>query len=380
MPETKIESMVTTDIQNAKPEFNVGLETTDGVEAQSRETWWTNDKYPMYLAYYKKIPELKSKIDTYASWTIGKGFLADPSTELILGNIRGNGKQTFNMILESMIRTRKYGGDAYAEIILEDGKLINLKQLDPAGMRHIINAKGMLTRFEQTTKLGNKAGKEGIREFDIEDIFYLPNDVIADEIHGTSIIEAIEPLLKARNEALADTRLLYHRNLFPIKVWEVDFDDPARISTYKTMIDKAVSTHENIIVPKGTVMPPVVAGTAPNATLNPLPWIESLGRYISQATRVPDIVNGSSLSLTEAAAKIDYLVWQQTIEDEQTYIQDQVLAQLNLEIDLRFPASLQNEALSEEAPRDETEGVNPPEIQQNEQAIEPDNQTAELEG
>ena len=93
-------------------------------------------------------------------------------------------------------------------------------------------------------------------------------------------------------------------------------------------------------------MPGELSAVASNATLNPLPWITQLNQYFFQATGVPQIIVGGSSEFTEASAKIAYLAFEQVIEEEQLYIEEQVLAQLNLEIDLEFPATLQNEILT----------------------------------
>ncbi|GAJ20677.1 unnamed protein product, partial [marine sediment metagenome] len=41
------------------------------------------------------------------------------------------------------------------------------------------------------------------------------------------------------------------------------------------------------------------------------------------------------------------LAYQQGVEEEQLFIEEQVLSQLNLVIELEFPASLENELLSD---------------------------------
>src|SRR3990167_3472411 len=102
------------------------------------ETNRDNSNWSQYLGYYKTIPELRAAIDAKATWTVGKGFTADPETTLILDLIKGFGKDTFNTILENMIRTYLIGGDAFCEIIRDDeANLINLKPLDPGSIRII---------------------------------------------------------------------------------------------------------------------------------------------------------------------------------------------------------------------------------------------------
>ena len=121
-------------------------------------------------------------------------------------------------------------------------------------------------------------------------------------------------------------------------------------------------------------MPELVA-TAANATLNPLTWIENLNDYFFQAVGVPQIIVGNAKSFTDASGKIVYLAFEQRIKGRQLYVEEQVLNQLNLEIKLTFPASLQNEAISDtpsEKDMVEEEGQEP--------AAQPNDTTEELEG
>ena len=140
---------------------------------------------------------------------------------------------------------------------------------------------------------------------------------------------------------------MLRRNVRPVKVWEADEDDPTKIAALQVKLDSAHVNVENIIVPKGTLTPPVLSGTPGNAIMNPLPWINQLTQNFYQEVGVPQIVVGGAQEITEASAKIAYLAWEQTVEEYQLYVEEQVLAQLNLEINLSFPASLQNELLSD---------------------------------
>ena len=63
---------------------------------------------------------------------------------------------------------------------------------------------------------------------------------------------------------------------------------------------------------------------------------------------MPQFIVGGGTGFTEASEKIAYLAYQQTIEEEQLYNEEEVLSQLNLVIDLKFPVSLENELLSDE--------------------------------
>ena len=152
MPETRIGAAASSDLTNVMTEYSVPSETIDGASDQP-ETKWENLRWTQYLAYFKKIPELRAVINAKANWTVGKGFKAEEDVEMRLSAIAGWGKDTFNTILENMIRTYHIGGDAYCAIIPDDeGELLNLKPLDPGVMAHIVDKTGQIIRYEQRSK------------------------------------------------------------------------------------------------------------------------------------------------------------------------------------------------------------------------------------
>jgi len=341
MPELKIASADYGDFEGSITDYSVDTQTTDAA-GESKEYEYQNDNWSQQLGYYKSVPELQAAIDAKATWTVGKGFKSNELTELLLMQIKGLGTDTFNTILENMIRSYHIGGDSFAEIIRDKkGQLINIKPLDPGSIKIVANAKGRIVRYEQTSKVQNKPNKR----FKPEDILHLSRNRVADEVHGVSMIDAVENIILMRNEAMDDMKQLMHRHIKPVVIFHLDTDDTTEIAAYKAKMDTAYTQGENIYVPKGVVVPEVQA-VAPNATLNPLPWITMLNNYFFQATGVPQIIVGGSQEFTEATAKIAYLAFEQTIEEEQLYIEEQVLSQLNLEIELEFPASLENEILA----------------------------------
>ena len=339
MPETDIGQTVTGDMAGVVQDFSVPAETTDGPTG-TKETEYINQNWSQQLGYYKTIPELRAAIDAKARWAIGKGFIADEITELTLLPIKGWGKDSFNTILENGIRTYQIGGDSFAEIIREKDQLVNLKPLDPSTIKIVANKKGIIIRYEQIGKV-----KQPVIKFKPEQILHLSRNRVADEIHGVSMIDAVKEIILMRNEAMADMKTLMHRHVKPIFIHKLDTDDTAKIAAYKIKADKAHADGENLYIPKGAVEVELSAVPA-NATLNPLPWIQQLNQYFFQAAGVPQIIVGGSQELTEATAKIAYLAFEQTIEEEQLYIEEQILSQLNIEIELEFPASLENDMLT----------------------------------
>ena len=342
MPYTDIAQSASGDNTSTFVDFSVATKSTDAATG-SKETMWINTKASQYLGYYKTIPELKIAIDAKATWTIGKGFTSGDLTTLLLSTIKGTGVDTFNSILENAIREFHIYGDAFVEVIRnEEGKLINLKPLDPAVVKIYANSSGIITKYEIMSKV--KDGKP--KMLYPENMVHLARNRIADEIHGTSIIDSVEWIILARNEAMTDFKTMLHRNIYPVRVWHLETDNVNKIANFKAKVAKSKYLGEDIFIPKGSVETEIAAIPA-NSTLNPMPWIQLLNQYFFQTLGVPQIIIGGSMELTQTAAQISYLAFEQTIEEEQLYIEEQVLSQLNLEIELDFPASLQNNMMSD---------------------------------
>ena len=336
----------------------VGLDSPSDIQ----ESTWSNTKWTTWLGYYKQIPELRSAIDTYASWVVGKGFTADEMTILLLDGITGWGKDNIISILKNLVITFCVGGDSYAEQVRDgEGVLINLKPLSPDGMQHVVDNKGRIIRYEQLNRSRN--GLTVV--FQPEEIFHLARNRIGDEMHGQSIIEAVEPLILMRNEAMADWKRVLHRNVEPLWIFHMDTDDTVKIAAFKAKMDAARGKGENMYIPLGAVKPELVAA---GSNLTPLPWVDLLNQYFYQSVGVPDIVTGSSKILTEASAKIAYLSYGQGIEFSQRDLEEAFRIQLNLIINMVNPVRIQNEALQSV------------EVQPAGQAVEPNDMTAKFRG
>lgn len=326
-------------------DYSVPSSSTDGATGE-REFRWQNTKSAQYFGYYKNIPELKAAIDAKAMWTIGKGFETNELTSLLLSTIKGFGKDSFCNVMRNLIVTYNLQGDAFAEIIRdEQGYFINLKPLDPGTIVIIADSKGIIKRYEQVTKVGET---KTTKRFDVEDIFHLSRNRVADEIHGTGIVEACEWIILARNEAMSDVRKVSHRNVYPVRVWTLDTDVPSEIAAFKAKVAQSKGEGEDIFIPKGSVETEL-ASVPENGTMSLISWIRELNGYFYQAVGVPQIIIGGSQELTQTAAQVAYMAFEQTVEADQLYIEEQILAQLNLEIELEFPASLQQNLLSDDA-------------------------------
>lgn len=313
-----------------------------------KETAYMNSDFYKYFSYYKKIPEVKIVLDTLAAWVIGDGYKTDDAdTQVLLDHISGWGNDTFDGILENMVKVAGMGGDAFLEIIrADDGTLINLKPLDTGCIRVITDEKGIIIRYEQVAK-NAKTGSKAVQKFKPEEIFHFTLNRVADEIHGTGYIEAVEDIIKANKESFNDMKQIQHNFVKPKLMVELDTDDTSKIDEFVQKFDAATAKGENLFYPKGTVSTPQVLAVPSNSTLNPMPWREHLKNYFFQVVGIPQVVLGSSGEFTESTAKIAYLAFEQTIKNRQREIIMQIWQQLQLRIDLAFPASLKNELISD---------------------------------
>lgn len=358
MGENKISSMVTSNLTNAITNYSIEDASTDGATGTG-ETSWINNDYAKYFGYYISSAETQEVINARARWTIGKGYTADDNTILLLDTIKGNGKDTFNTILENMIRVYQIGGDSFAEIIRDNEEnLINLKPLDPSTIKIIANEQGMIIRYEQISKTPKQ-----IKKFKPENIFHLSRNRIADEIHGRGLVEILQKYVLAKEEALADYKIVMHWNVKPRWKHKLKTDDPVEIAAYKAKMDATTGAGENVYEPFDVSESELIS-IPPNSTLNPLTYIQLLDAAFYKAGGVPQFIVGGGTGFTEASEKIAYLAWQQTIEEEQLQIEEQVLSQLNLMINLEFPASLENELISDNA-KDGAQNIDQSELNPN---------------
>src|SRR3990167_1650775 len=332
MAETDVGNITTTGLNTGVDDFSVSRKVIDSAEQD--ENFYDNPHWSEYLGYYKQVPELKKAIDALATWTAGKGWTADATTKVMLEDINGWGEDCFQSILQNLLIVKKVNGDSYAEIVRSDeGTLINLKPLNPQNMRIVVGKDGLIIRYEYRT-----IGKT--EEFDTWEIFHLSNDRIANEMHGTSVVEACKWVIDARNEVMSDWRKMLHRNLIGVRIIEVDEDDPDKLTTLKNAWKDAINKGEVLVLPKGTATFP------PTNTQNPEAWIKYLENFFYQAVGIPKIILGGSQEFTEASSKIGYLTFEQIYMTEQRLLESDIWNQLALRITFERPVSLK-EAVTE---------------------------------
>ena len=339
MVETDYSKTVLTDMDNNVDTYTVDTAQTDGVMDQ-KETTWINSNWPQQLGYFKTIPELNRAITALTVWTAGKGYTTDTGTEVLLEGITGWGEDTFTSIMINMLKVKKIGGDAFAEIIRnkETGTLLNIKILDPSVIRIVVNREGVIIRYEQTSKTKNPD-----RKIMPENMLHLCNDRIADEIHGTSIVSLCEKVVLARNEMMADRRKVLHRNVVPFRIIEVESDNTTKIALLKKQYEDAINKGEVIVVPKGNV----TINDSNIQIVDSLQDIRYLENFFYQAVGVPRVI-ATSEDYTESGSKVGFLTFEPVYTNEQTQLEGDLWNQLAIKVKFNRPPSLGGELSRDE--------------------------------
>ena len=356
MPTTKIDSATTTDFssksyaETAAAQDNVkypsSFTTTAGEEVT--ESSYQNTRWATQWGAYLQISELGGLIDRKAQYVVGKGFKVPgikekftSGTKKMLDAIRGNGKQTFNGIMYNAVRVYTVGGDFYAEIIKNSTGLKNLKPLNPSTVKVIANDKGIIKEYViNPVNVVPEQSSTNEVTLQPEEVFHLPYNPIADQIHGQSLIDKLMPVIEMRREAMKDLRVVFHRYVKPLIISSVDTDDTTEIANYKAKLDSSMEKGENMVVPKGILDSMEKISIPQFSTLDPLPWIELLQREFIKAEGVPAVVTGVSSKGTESESKILYLSWQQVVEFNQMFLEEQIKAQLGIDVEFEFPADI----------------------------------------
>lgn len=334
------------DLTNVQDTWQVAALETDGVGNQE-ETEYQNAKWSQYWGYFNSVADLKSAIILKAIWNVGKGYTADNRVTAILEGITGWGKDTFQDIIFNMEIIRRVGGDAYAEIIRnpKSGTLINLKPLDPGSMKIIVNRQGIIKRYEQVAKIKDR---NVVTKFQPQDIFHLSNNRLADQIHGISDIESLEPVIKAEEESFADMVTINHRQAKPLIMFKLGTDDQSKIDEFIVKMDSAINKGEHIYIPddENSVSYDVVQV---NVSQLVMAWRDDIRNKFYRTIGLPQIVPGAGGKSTESESKVIYKAFEQIVHADQLFLEKQIWNQLALRIDFIHPASISPEMQADEA-------------------------------
>jgi len=349
MAELDISKTTTTDLASTVIDYEVDLETPDS-EQEQKDTWYDFPYSSEYLGYYKNIPELKKAIDALAIWTVGKGVTTDNRTKVMLDNMTGWGEDSFISLMFNALTMKKALGDAFLEIIREGNRIINIKPLYTGDMRVVVDPNGIIKRYEQRTK-----GKP--RKLQPNQVLHLSNDRIANEIHGTSVIEACKWVIDARNEAMEDYRKVLHRQL-GLGVLYIDTENTTKRDALIAQYENAIKNGELLVLPTETAKL-----EDPNVTSeNKIEWIRYLEGFFYQAVGIPKVI-ATSEDFTEAASKVGYMTFEPIYTHEQTQLEADLWNQTGIKVKFNRPPSLHGVMQESESKNTGQVGIQPNEIQ-----------------
>ena len=284
---------------------------------------------------------------------MGKGFTTDVPTKVTLDHLSGWGTDTVHSILWNLFVTSMMQGDAFAEIVRLEGKIVNLKPISPERMRIVLNQKGIITGYEQILLKGNK-------KFETSDILHICNDRIGDEQRGTSVIECCQWVIDAIEEARRDYRVLLHRNVVPVRIIEIDTDDKTKRNAFMVEYKDAIQKGEVLIVPKGTVE----IKDNQIQIQDPIAWIQSLENYFYLAVGIPRVI-ASPDALSEGSSKISYLIFEPLYTYRQLLLEADLWQQVGWKLKFNRPPSLEDNIQSNEAKNTSQTGFQPNDLQVN---------------
>ena len=343
---TKIDSAELTTMKDVVTEFSVA-------NSDDEIMTWTPE-WKRWKGYYDTIPELQAVINKKAEYVIGKGYkikgILNKLTNQIQQMLRisGAGIDSFNSVIRNTYVQAQICGDGFAEKVKDKaGRIINLKPLCPGAMTTFANSKGIIVGYAHETKSldGTKVRYE---TFSTDEIFHLIRNRLGDAIHGIGCIEVVENIILMRNEAMSDLKIVFHRYVKPLIVAIANTDDEAEILAFKNKLTKSVENAENMVIPKDTIDKFERISIPQYSTLDPLPWIKELQTHFTISEGVPDVILGSGRETTEASAKMLYVGFQQTTENDQFWLEENIFIQLGWKVEFEFPASILDNLKSDE--------------------------------
>ena len=161
------------------------------------------------------------------------------------------------------------------------------------------------------------------------------NKQIGDQMHGTSQIDASKNTIDSMNEALADERIIKHRDK-ALGIAYYETDNAGKISYANSQIEKGVKNGEMIGLPKGTVkIEPYPSRSSEDRT----GWISYLENFFYQVFGVPRSI-ATSDGTSEVGGKMGNVNFEPTYAKERMDMENELWAQQAIQVKFEKQASL----------------------------------------
>ena len=352
----------TIDLTDRVPDYMQESKNTDGVYGQE-ENKWTNTNASKYYGFYYGVGEYRAALDSFGTWVMGQGYETENVRDKVtLDHVSGVGEDTFLSLLFNHVVTKKFNGDAYMEIVTDngkpipEGKLINLKTLDPIKMAHITNEKGIIIRYEYTQ------GNGEIKKLDTNMVFHSMNNRILDEPHGTAMTSAVEWVIEKIQQAREDFARLMH--VSSVRILYVDENDTAKQEVIKTQYAKGLKNGDVIMMTCKPEDAKFEDLTVPGAVAW-IMWLDYLEDKFYKQLGVPKVTLGGTAENTEASAKVGVLVYEPVWTREILELEADVWNQLGIKIKINKQPSLGDNLKQQEQKNNAQTGFQPSDTQVN---------------
>ena len=332
MAEFNLSNATTTDFKNTVPNFIVEERTLDIANTDGSETFVYFDDAPDKFGYYFSIPEIYSAVNALATWAFSRGWTtSNQILEQELKNVVGMGKDTFESIMWNHEVVKLIVGDSFIEVLRQkkgvENVITNMIPISPERVKVVIKGT-KIQRYEIWN--GSKWVKKAV-----EDILHSHNKRIGDQVRGTSQIDASKFVIDARNEALADERIIKHRDK-ALGIVSYKTNNAGKITFANTQIENAVKNGEMVGMPEET------------AEIKPWPskssedrqnWISYLENFIYQVFGVPRSI-ATSDGTSEVGGKMGHVIFEPIYTKEQVDLEGDLSSQQQIDVTFNRPPSL----------------------------------------
>lgn len=328
MAELNLSNITTTDFTNQVPDFIVEARSLDTTSIG--ETYWYFDYAPTFFGYYNSIPEIFSAANALATWTVGQGWTTDDSKlKAELDHVRGMGKDTFAQIIWNHLVVKFLVGDSFIQVKRnDDDAIVNAIPISPERVRLVFGESGLLKRYD----VWNKKKWLPVK---LQGMLHSSNKRIGDQVHGTSQITASKFSIDARNEALADERIIKHRDK-ALGIVEYKTNNTGKISYANAAIEKGVKNGEMIGLSEDTakILPYPSRGSEDRQS-----WVSYLENFNYQNFGVPrSIVTSDGTS--EVGGKMGNVNFEPNYTKERNDIEEDLKNQQQIEVSFNKVPSL----------------------------------------
>jgi hypothetical protein len=250
--------------------------------------------------------------------------------EVQLDHVRGMGNDSFNKIAWNHEIVKLVVGDAFIEVKRSQDRksIINMIPISPERVRIVFGKNGIIKRYDAWNNHEWKAIKR-------EDMIHSSNKRIGDSVHGQSQIEPAKFIIDARNEALADERVIKHRDK-ALGIAEYQTNNAGKITFVNASIEKAVNKGEMLGIPADTVkILPYPSRSSEDRTA----WISYLENFFYQVFGVPRSI-ATSDGTSEVGGKMGHIIFEPVYVKEQQDFEDDLLLQQSIKVLWNRPPSL----------------------------------------